>query len=140
VFPGKESTVSIVEFREFLSINKIELPGFTPAEIEEAFLKITERQGTIPKSIFVKILKGERDVSTNQEWLPYIVNEFVYHIINNQLNIFKFVNPQARVLSTAHFDTLLEKLRYKPSNAKDLPVLIQFFALKKEDTPSGAAN
>jgi hypothetical protein len=75
--------VGIAEFREFLAQHKIELPGFTPAEIEEAFHKITERQSTMPKSIFVKILKGERDVTTNQEWLPYIVNEFVYHIINN---------------------------------------------------------
>ena len=74
-------------------------------------------------------------MSTAQEWLPYIVNEFVYHLINNQLNIFKFVNPSARVLSTAHFDTLLEKLRYKPSNPKDLPTLVQFFSLKREDTP-----
>ena len=83
IFPGKDSTVGLAEFNEFLAQNKIEIPGFTPAEINEAFQKIAERQERMPKSIFVKILKGERDVVSNQEWLPYIVNEFVYHIINN---------------------------------------------------------
>jgi hypothetical protein len=43
------------------------------------------------------------------------------------------VNPQAKVLSSAHFETLLEKIRYKPSNLKDFPTLIQFFSLKKEE-------
>jgi len=43
VFPGKDADIGITEFNEFLSSNKIELPGFTPAEINEAFLKIAER-------------------------------------------------------------------------------------------------
>jgi len=33
-------------------------------------------------------------ISGNQEWLPYIVNEFVYHIVNNSLNVFKFISPK----------------------------------------------
>jgi len=47
--------------------------------------------------------------------------------------------PTAKVLSLAHFQTLInDKLRYKPSNPKDLPTLYQFFELKKEGTPQGA--
>ena len=45
------------------------------------------------KSLLIKILKNERDASETQEWLPYIANEFIYHIINNNMNIFKFVSP-----------------------------------------------
>jgi hypothetical protein len=61
------------------------------------------------------------------------VNEFLYFITNNSLNIFKFVNPAAKKLTVSQFQTLMfEKLGYKPSNSKDLPTLYSFFALPSE--------
>ena len=50
------------------------------------------------------------------------------------------MNPQAKVLSSTHFETLLEKIRYKPSNLKDFPTLIQFFSMKKEDAAAQGAS
>ncbi len=133
LFPGKESSINLANFQEFLAQNKIEIPGFTPQEINFAFIQVAERQERIEKSLFIRILKGERDSVSNQEWLPYIVNEFIYHIINNQLNIFKFVNPTAKRLTVSDFQTLTQdKLRYKPSNPKDLPTLHQFFAVSNQ--------
>lgn len=137
LFPGKESTITLSNFQEFLTQHKLEIPGYTPQEINFAFIQIAERQERIEKTHFIRILKGERDSVSNQEWLPYIVNEFIYHIINNQLNIFKYVNPTAKRLTMSDFQTLItDKMRYKPSNPKDLPTLQQFFAVSKSAAES----
>lgn len=51
------------------------------------------------KSLLIKILRNERDSAAAQEWLPFIVNEFVYHVVNNNIPLFRFVSPQAKKLS-----------------------------------------
>ena len=53
--------------------------------------------------------------------MPFIANELVYYIFNNSINLFKFVNPQAKKLTPPQFQSLLQQIGYKPSNPKDLP-------------------
>jgi hypothetical protein len=98
---------------------------------------MSERKGMMEKITLIRILKNEREITSgNQEWLPYIVNEFVYHIVNNNLNVFKFISPKIQVLRLDQFQALInDKLRYKPSNPKDLPVLHRFFGISDNGQP-----
>lgn len=81
----------------------------------------------------MKLLKNERE-QVPQEWLPFIANEFLYHIINNGINLYKVgLNPASKKLTVAQFEQfIVEKVRYRPSNPKDMPSLFEFFALQGE--------
>lgn len=60
------------------------------------------------------------------------MNELVYHIVNKNINLFRFVSPQAKKLTAAQFHVLLnDKLQFRPANSKDLPQLYQFFEIKE---------
>lgn len=61
--------------------------------------------------------------------MPYIVNELIYFICNNALDIYKVVNPQAKQLTSQQFQTLLLSIKFKPSNPKELPALMSYLSM-----------
>jgi hypothetical protein len=99
-------------------------------QVTNAFEQFAERREKIERTTLVRILKGEKDPS-QQDWIPFIANELVYHIHNNSLNIYKFVTPGSKQLTLEKFNILLSQmLKYKASNPKDLPVLYNYFGVK----------
>lgn len=132
--PGKES-LTIEDFQRFLTQSKIDLNAFTMNQVTTAFQQIAERREKIDRVTLVRILKGERENhQTQQDWLPFIVNELVYHIVNNSISIYKFVTPGSKQLSLEKFNTLLSQMiKYKPSNPKDMPVLYNYLGVKEQE-------
>ena len=53
--------VSLEDFNKFLASQKIEIPGFTPNQINDAFSQMSERKGSIDKNRLIRILKNERE-------------------------------------------------------------------------------
>ena len=91
---------------------------------------MSERKGAIDKNRLIRILKNEREfVRANaQSAQPFIVSEFINHIVNNKVNLFNFITAKSQSLIIAHFNELVKKIKYAPSNPKDLPQLIKHFA------------
>ena len=70
-------------------------------QIETCFSQLAERKQYIEKAQLMKLLKNERE-QVSQEWLPFIANEFLYHIINNGINLYKAgLNPASKKLTVA---------------------------------------
>lgn len=90
---------------------------------------MADRRGYIDKNRLIRILKNEREfVRVNaQVQLPFIVSEFINHIVNNKVNLFSFITAKSQTLIIAHFNELIKKIKYVPSNPKDLPQLIKHF-------------
>ena len=84
---------------------------------------MSERKGAINKNRLIRILKNEREfVRANaQSAQPFIVSEFINHIVNNKVNLFNFITAKSQSLIIAHFNELVKKIKYVPSNPKDLP-------------------
>lgn len=130
-FPEKE-TVDFGDFLKFLDLAGISLKSqFSPIQIETCFSQLAERKQYMEKAQLMKLLKNERE-QVAQEWLPFIANEFLYHIINNGINIYKVgLNPSAKKLTVAQFEQfVVDKVKYRPTNPKDMPSLFEFFALE----------
>ncbi len=123
--------VTLEDFNKFLDTQKIEIPGFTPRQINDAFAQMSERKGYIDKNRLIRILKNEREfvkAAAGQVSLPFIVSEFINHIVNNKVNLFNFITAKSQSLIVAHFNELVKKIKYVPSNPKDFPQLIKHFA------------
>lgn len=54
------------------------------------------------KSLFKRAIKGDYD-NLEADQLPFIVNEFIYYICNNNIDIFRHVNPLAKKLTIPNF-------------------------------------
>ncbi|TNV88020.1 hypothetical protein FGO68_gene1522 [Halteria grandinella] len=133
-FPVGKETVTLEDFQRFITHAKLDLNAFTMNQVTNAFEQLAERRDKIDKNTLIRILKGERDAAQQQDYLPFIANELIYHIINNGLNIYKFVTPGSKQLTIEKFNTLLaQMLKYKPSNPKDMPVLYQFLSVKDQE-------
>jgi len=91
---------------------------------------MSERKGAIEKNRLIRILKNEREfVKVNAVAAqPFIVSEFINHIVNNKVNLFSFITAKSQSLIIPHFNELIKKIKYVPSNPKDLPQLIKHFA------------
>lgn len=91
---------------------------------------MSDRKGVIEKNRLIRILKNEREfVRVNaQAAQPFIVSEFINHIVNNKVNIFTFIRAKSQSLIIGHFNELIKSIKYIPSNPKDLPQLIKHFA------------
>jgi hypothetical protein len=72
---------------------------------------------------FLKVFEEPKE-----EPLPYIVNELIYYIVNANIDLFKVVNPNAAKLTKEQFDTVLNQIKFKPTNAKDMPSLYKYLA------------
>jgi hypothetical protein len=59
---------------------------------------------------------------------PYIVSEFVNHILNNKIDLFKIVTARSKTLKVELFMSLLQRINYTSSNPKDMPTLLKYFA------------
>jgi hypothetical protein len=59
---------------------------------------------------------------------PYIVGEFINHILNNKIDLFKIVTARSKTLKVELFMSLLQRINYTTSNPKDMPALIKYFA------------
>jgi hypothetical protein len=57
--------------------------------------------------------------------------------VNNKVNLFNFITAKSQSLIIAHFNELIKKIKYVPSNPKDLPQLIKHFA---DQEPSSNAE
>jgi hypothetical protein len=58
---------------------------------------MSDRKGVIEKNRLIRILKNEREfVRVNaQAAQPFIVSEFINHIVNNKVNIFTFIRAKS---------------------------------------------
>ena len=83
----------------------------------------------------IRVLKNERRfVRANvQQVAPYIVSEFVNHILNNKIDLFKIVTARSKTLKVELFLSLLQRVNYTSSNPKDIPALVKYFA-EQENT------
>lgn len=68
-----------------------------------------------------------------EEWVPYIVNELVYYIVNNNIDLSKFVNLQAIKVTRQQLDQLLTQIKFKPTDAKEMTSLYQYLAFEGDN-------
>jgi|LauGreDrversion4_2_1035121.scaffolds.fasta_scaffold07015_6 hypothetical protein len=66
MFLSQKETVTLEDFQRFLATQKIEIPGYTPQEINHCFDQMAERKDKIEKTQLIRILRNERDVGVNQ--------------------------------------------------------------------------
>lgn len=91
---------------------------------------MAERKDRVERGVLTRALKGESAISSaNSESMPYIVTELTYFICNNNVDIFKYFNPEAKKLSLQQFQQLLQSIKFVPNNSKELPQLVVYLAM-----------
>ena len=63
--------------------------------------------------------------------------EFINHILNNKVNLFTFIPAKSQSFIIAYFNELIKRIKYVPSNPKDFPQLVKYFA---DQEPSNTAE
>jgi len=87
-------------FNQLLTKNKILLTPYTTPQVEDLFKKMAEQKQKIQKNELIRILTGQFG-KVEPEKAPFIVNEFVYYIVNHNIDIFKVINAKVKILNKA---------------------------------------
>lgn len=95
---AQKDAISYEEFYRLLQVGKVDTTGFTNDEIRNLYDQMAERRDTLEKQHLIRVIRNDLD-QKDPDLLPYIVNELVYYICNNAIDIFKLVNPSAKALT-----------------------------------------
>ena len=76
--------------------------------------------------------KSEKDLPE----APYPVNEFLYFLLNNRINLVKIYkdNLKSKMILITQLQELLKKYHYKGSSPDDIEIVIKFFKSNKDET------